>query len=277
MQLKKGLPVYAGYYNGTFANLTGIAQWVGPNAIIVGVSPNGANGARCIDVEPGDATPSACPAFYHNSNHGGPGYGQNDNGKPIIYTSAGDIQSVINEMSAAGISRSSYLIWSAHWIGYHICGPGICGYPQADACQYADNGFVDSDVWYSYCFAPVVAPPTPSDWIFSSVRGLTLNAVDNNSVNVSFTSPPSNINGHPNTPAPLGVSSYNIAIWANDYIDKAAWPGYPVFVSAAGSNPHTFNGTGLNPDSSYTLGIRAVAAGNTHAGPWAYLSFTTTN
>lgn len=285
--LARGKAVYAGYYNGSFANLTTIANRVGPGPIIVSVSPNGANGARAIDIESGDAVPSDAPRFWHNSNHGGTGYGQKDEGIPIFYTSAGDVQSVINYLTWAGISRSKYLIWSAHWIGYHICGESVCGYPQADATQYSDAGYVDNDVWYSYCFSGATTtsppPPTtpvsdlPSDWIFQPVRGLALNAVNHNSVNVSFTSPGTTINGHPNMYAPMGVASYDVAIWANDYVNKAAWPGYPVSMSTAGSNPRTFNGTGLNPDSSYTLGIRAVATGGTHAGPWAYLSFQTTS
>lgn len=285
--LAKGKAVYAGYLNGSFANLSLIANRVGPDPIIVGVTPNGANGARALDVEPGDATAAKAPAFYHNSNHGGTGYGQKDNGIPIIYTSAGDLQAVINAMTWAGIPRNKYLLWSAHWIGYHICAESVCGYPQADACQYADNGNVDSDVWYSYCFAnstgTTTAPVTPvsdlpADWIFSPVRALTLKSVGTNSVAVEYTSPGTTINGHPNMYAPKGVGSYDVAIWPNDYIEKAAWKGYPVTVTPTGSsNPHTYVAAGLNPDSAYTLGIRAVAVGGGHASPWAYLSFITTS
>jgi hypothetical protein len=121
----------------------------------VSITPNGANGARCLDVEPGDATPAACPGFYRNSLHNG---GQNDAGKPMIYTSAGDLQAVINAMSGAGIARSEYLLWSAHWIGQHICAPNSCGYPASDATQYASNSSYDSDVFYSYCFGPGTVP-----------------------------------------------------------------------------------------------------------------------
>jgi hypothetical protein len=285
--LSIGKAVYAGYLNGTFANLTTIANRVGPNPVIVSVSPNGANGARAIDIESGDAVPADAPRFWHNSNHGGTGYGQKDNGIPIYYTSAGDVQAVINELSWAGISRDKYLIWSAHWIGYHICSESVCGYPQADATQYSDAGYVDNDVWYSYCFSsantsppPPVKPVSdlPVDWIFQPVRGLTWRAVDKNSVEVSFTSPGATINGHPNMYAPEGIATYDVAVWPNDYIDKATWPGYPISIVPTGSNPHTYTSlTNLNPDSSYVIGIRALAAGRTHASPWAYLSFITTN
>lgn len=160
--LALGLPVYAGYFNGTYANLNAIRARVGTGPVILSVTPNGANGARCIDVEPGDATPAACPGFWHNATHGG---GQKDTGLPMIYTSAGDVQAVINAMTGAGIARNKYLIWSAHWIGNHICGPHTCGYPQADATQYASPGPVDLDAFYSYCF---VAPSNP---IFPLVEG----------------------------------------------------------------------------------------------------------
>lgn len=283
--LTRGKAVYAGYLNGSFANLTTIANRVGSDPIIVSVSPNGANGARAIDIESGDAVPADAPRFWHNSNHGGTGYGQKDSGIPVFYTSAGDLQAVINELAWAGITRDKYLLWSAHWIGYHICGESVCGYPQADATQYADSGPYDNDAWYSYCFtgstSTTTAPPTPvsdipADWIFQPVRSLTLNSVTASSVNVSFTSPETTIEGHPNMYAPLGIGQYEVAIWPNGQVTGATWKGYPLFQAKGSTNPTVFNGGGLNADSNYVIGVRAIATDGGHASPWSYLSFYTT-
>jgi peptidoglycan hydrolase-like protein with peptidoglycan-binding domain len=80
----------------------------------------------------------------------------------MIYTSAGDMQAVINAMSAAGITRSQYYLWSAHWIGQHICSPASCGFPSADGTQYASNNSYDSDVFYAYVFPGAPVPVNPS-------------------------------------------------------------------------------------------------------------------
>ena len=159
--LSPGMAVYGGYYDGTFANLSAIEARF-PAAVILSITPDGANGARCLDVEPGDARPGDCPAFFRNPSHSM----KPDSGtKPMIYTSAGDVAAVNAAMSAAGIARGSYLIWSAHWIGRHICAPNTCGYPMADGTQYASNSRFDSSTWYTYCFpalaGPVPAPPPP--------------------------------------------------------------------------------------------------------------------
>jgi len=150
----KGLPVYCGYYNGTFANLNAFRSLY-PSAIILSITPDGVKGARCIDCEPGDATVAEAADFVAaNLPTAGAG-GRNDGGLPMVYTSAGDAQAVINAVAAKGIARSQWVLWSAHWIGEHICSPAGCGYPQADGTQYASNNSYDSDLFYSYCFGTV--------------------------------------------------------------------------------------------------------------------------
>lgn len=156
----KGLKVYAGYYNGTFANLNAFRADF-PSAIILSITPNGAKGARCIDCEPGDATVAGAANFVAANLPAAGAGGRNDGGKPMVYCSAGDSQAVINSIAAKGISRSQWILWSAHWIGQHICSPSGCGYPAADATQYASNNSFDSDEFYSYCFG-AVAPP--AEW-----------------------------------------------------------------------------------------------------------------
>lgn len=90
--------------------------------------------ADVYDIEPGGGVVSQAPAHYYrwiaNRAH-------MHTAKPVLYTMASTVQAVINEMSAAGISRDKYLIWSAHvGRGAHLCAPNVCGYPQADGTQW---------------------------------------------------------------------------------------------------------------------------------------------
>ena len=152
--LSGGLSLYAGYIYGTYNNWAQLTARFGGSAQLVSITPvvQVAVPAMCLDVEPGDASPGDCPAFQRLANHGGAV-------KPIYYTSAGDLQAVINALAAAGYQRSDYFLWSAHWSGLHICGPSTCGYPQADATQYASNSNFDSDVFSAYMFTGFGPPP----------------------------------------------------------------------------------------------------------------------
>lgn len=155
-ECNKGLPVYCGYFNGTFANLNSFRADFPAAPYILSITPNGASGARCIDCEPGDASVARAAQFVaDNLPQTPPAQGRNDQGKPMVYCSAGDSKAVINAVAALGISRSQWVLFSAHWIGQHICSPAGCGFPQADATQYMDGPNFDSDLFYAYCFGTV--------------------------------------------------------------------------------------------------------------------------
>jgi peptidoglycan hydrolase-like protein with peptidoglycan-binding domain len=135
-----------------FDNWAALKARFGSDALLVSVTPvvQSAVPAMCLDIEPGNAGPADAPAFQRLPAHGGAA-------KPVYYCSAGDLHLVVSALAAAGHSRDSYALWSAHWIGYHICGRATCGYPQADATQYASGTTVDYDVWD----ASVLALPAP--------------------------------------------------------------------------------------------------------------------
>jgi peptidoglycan hydrolase-like protein with peptidoglycan-binding domain len=154
--LPAGAQAYAGYYNGTFANLTELRARF-PSAIIVSVTPDGAQGAMYIDIEPGDAVPSDAPQFIKA---GGVGF----------YCSASTMASCIGACTGAGIPRSAYRVWSAHWIGQHICGPGTCGYPQADGTQFVSTVGWDESVVNSPAFFQLQVPPNPVNPIYPELR-----------------------------------------------------------------------------------------------------------
>lgn len=174
--MERGLAVYGGYvYGGFGGNMAQVKARMGNGPHYVSISPvvQSAVRAMTLDVEPGDATVGDTPAWFR--------LGAGDGAlKPWIYTSAGDLQAVINELADNGIARDRYFLWSAHWIGLHICSPGGCGYPQADATQYASTNTFDSDVFSTFMFGAAPPPnprPTISNGNVDPVGGV--NAVHN--------------------------------------------------------------------------------------------------
>lgn len=113
--------------------------------------------ARCLDIEAGGATAGQAPAWFRFR-------ADTSDGKPILYSFASNVQTVINTMASAGISRDRYLIWSAHF-NYvpHICAPNVCGYPLADGTQWTNKvvGNCDGSLMGDHCFpaAPIPKPP----------------------------------------------------------------------------------------------------------------------
>lgn len=104
-----------------------------PGARHLTIAASSSSRARCLDREPGDAPASAVPGWYRD-------HADHSHGLPWVYASASAVEEIIQVMTAAGISRSSYYIWSAHYTHRaHICGPGTCGFPQADGTQWDDT------------------------------------------------------------------------------------------------------------------------------------------
>lgn len=154
-----GLPVYAGYNAGHWDNWAELIAWTrvhSPGAHLVSITPFVTGGSWVLDIEPGDAVAADAPAFFRVDHAG--------HDKPVFYTSAGDLQAVINYLSRAGISRDRYYLWSAHWIGQHLCAPKVCGYPACDATQYRSTKTYDQDIFSSYMFGAAPPPPPPNPY-----------------------------------------------------------------------------------------------------------------
>ena len=168
----------AGYVNGRFENWPAVVQkWgnSGKHLVSIDVQNYPAAGAQCLDIENGDAKVSEAPAWFRATKALGVQTGDLRY-YPKLYISASGSASLIKTMTAAGIPRSEYMLWSAHYTNTaHICGPGTCGYPQADATQYTnkDNGAnLDASQCYAYFFAgkdgvvptapPAVNPAEPT-------------------------------------------------------------------------------------------------------------------
>lgn len=161
--LTPGFPVYAGYYNGPFANLTALRARF-PHAFIISIALrlNGSRGSMAVDVEPGtmsstmDGSFADCLSWL---NQGGFPAGH----KPLVYVMASWAASLEQYLAAHGHSRDSYYMWTAHYAGLHLCSRTACGYGgtrQADATQYA-SGTNDYNVFRGYVISTTPLPPPP--------------------------------------------------------------------------------------------------------------------
>jgi hypothetical protein len=145
---------YAAYIDGIFENLAQLRARF-PSAHILTVAVKATDVADCLDIESGDATNAEAAAWFKLVlAHGVT--------KPCFYTSASNVDLLVEELDRAGIGRSSYRIWSAHYgIGNHICGPSSC---QAcnntcDATQFLQGisgQTADESVCEPAFFTPVV-------------------------------------------------------------------------------------------------------------------------
>ena len=134
-----------------------------PNALHLSIAVQASQHARCLDVEPGDATPAQAPGWFQ-------GHADHSQGLPVLYGSASAVNEINTAMQRAGISRDRYLIWSAHYTFHaHICSPQTCGYPPADATQWTDKSGgknLDESLCADYFFQRHPAPPpTPEGTI----------------------------------------------------------------------------------------------------------------
>lgn len=149
---------YAGYADGIYANIAAIKARF-PNAGILSIAVKATDVADCLDVETGDATNPEVVSWYKLALSKGVT-------KPCIYTSVSNVDSVVSALAAAGIGRSSYRLWSAHYgLGVHICGPSTCKVTitACDATQYTDtaNGeSLDESIALANFFT-TVTPPAP--------------------------------------------------------------------------------------------------------------------
>lgn len=155
--MTSGFAAYAGYVDGIYANYGQVVSTF-PNAQHLSISVFG-NAAACLDIEPGDAVPGQAPGFFSQVGHDGAL-------RPWLYCSAGWMTIVQMAMTAAGIARWQYFLWSAHYTGTaHFCGPNTCGFglSQADATQYAANNTNDTSIVQPYCFSQPGPNPTLSE------------------------------------------------------------------------------------------------------------------
>lgn len=155
------------YTDGRYANLTAVKARC-PSATFIGIAVTASDNAQVLDIENGDATNAQAPAWVKRQLAAG-------TKRPVLYTSAGNAQALINECAANGVARSSYALWTAHYNQVsHVCGP-FERYPQADGTQWTstsggksldqsllnDSFFAGGTVNVTPVKPPVANQPTP--------------------------------------------------------------------------------------------------------------------
>ena len=124
-QIPPAAEAVAGYVNGRWATYPDLAtRW--PHAARLSITVTASGDADCLDVESGDATlPQVYAWFKRQSVY-----------RPVVYTQVSNVAGLVATMTANGIKRSGYRLWSAHYNNTaHICGPESCKYPGAVACD----------------------------------------------------------------------------------------------------------------------------------------------
>ena len=125
---------YAGYVDGKWKTYPVLLKKF-PHAHILSIAVFPQDDADCLDVEPGDARISDAPAWVKRQLARGAK-------RPCVYTSISQAQNLVNALAKAGIKRSQYRLWTAHYtFQKHFCGPA-CGFSfagRADATQWTDR------------------------------------------------------------------------------------------------------------------------------------------
>lgn len=146
--LPPGLDAYAGYDSGNWPDFPAIAA-AHPSGRLLEITPSLANRGQCLDIEAGDARPQDAPTYIKWRIASGVVL-------PKIYFSVSLMPEVLGYCNAAGIPRSSYKVWTAHYgAGQHICN-------GADGTQWIDWGGWDESLLLDNFFGPVAVHADPA-------------------------------------------------------------------------------------------------------------------
>jgi hypothetical protein len=125
----------AGYVDGYWPDFEALARNY-PHDRHLSIAVHASEDADCLDVENGDATPEQAPAWVRRQLNRGVR-------RPVVYCSISVAPQVIEMLARAGIERTQYRLWTAHYTyRAHVCGPASCGYPtRADSTQWTDRAY----------------------------------------------------------------------------------------------------------------------------------------
>jgi peptidoglycan hydrolase-like protein with peptidoglycan-binding domain len=159
----------AGYIDGYYVTYPQLREKF-PDAHLLSITVLG-NDADCADDEPGDMTDGDIPPWIQRQHTRGLQ-------RPCAYRSASYVDGLAALIGKAGIARSSYRIWSAHYTGQpHICGPSTCRATQiqCDATQWTDTALgrnLDQSLVSGDFFGDSPAPPPSSGWTQKMISNL---------------------------------------------------------------------------------------------------------
>jgi hypothetical protein len=157
----------AGYVNGDFKNWASLVAKYGKAGLFllsIDVLGDVKAGAQCLDVEKGDVPITSRDTIvgWVKETRANGVASKDLRYYPKVYVQESNAEIVVAMLTDAGISRDTWLLWTAHYgKGEHICGPKTCGCPvQADATQWSnsyDGVSLDISTCYGYFFS------TPGD------------------------------------------------------------------------------------------------------------------
>lgn len=154
--LPEGLPAYAGYVDGNWADFAAIAaRYAHAHLVPITIGLGGPPKGAMLDIENGDAIDQDAPVFVAQRGRLWTG----------LYMSRDRVPAVMPLMAAAKIARNRYKLWTAHYgAGRHICGPTTCGLEwAADGTQWIDHGTWDESVLLADFFSlPPAAGEAPA-------------------------------------------------------------------------------------------------------------------
>lgn len=174
-----------GYVDGydTFPAI--VATYGKSGKYLLSITIHGSTDAQCADYEDGAMAVSDAPK-WHKATAALGRKRRDARWFPKHYASEGLLPDLVATLSAAGIKRAEYRIWSAHYSFKggppqpHVCGPDSCGSAiQADATQWTDV-FDGVSLDASECFArffdgpPVAKPPKPEPQRFETSGSVSL-------------------------------------------------------------------------------------------------------
>lgn len=124
-EIPSGAQAVAGYVGGKFPTFNSLLHDF-PHAKHFSIAVNSHEDAECLDIETGDATPDLAPQWVRR---------QHDRGvkRPVVYANTSTMPAVLQALTHAGIHRSEYRVWTAHYTGSPHIEFG------SDATQYTDK------------------------------------------------------------------------------------------------------------------------------------------
>jgi peptidoglycan hydrolase-like protein with peptidoglycan-binding domain len=178
-QFPPGAAAYAGYVDGGIGNQPNYAWIVSafPQAHHLSIALFARDDADALDVESGAAQPSDIPGWHARQAARGIT-------RPVIYANAYTMDAeVLPVLSAAGITRPSVRLWSAHYDGEHVCGPRpSCGAlsVNADGTQWTQNA-LGRTLDQSLLLDDFFGTPAPASWedqLVASIPVIAKNSTD---------------------------------------------------------------------------------------------------
>jgi hypothetical protein len=148
-QIPADAEAVAGYTSGLFPTWSLLVQAF-PNAKRLSIAVNAEQDADCLDIENGDARPDQAAAWHARQRARGVL-------RPCLYADTSTMPAVVSALTAAGIGRNSYRLWTAHFTDVPHIEAG------SDATQWTDHALgrnLDSSLCVPSFFDEAPVKPT---------------------------------------------------------------------------------------------------------------------